>query len=79
MNYLLDEAKEHLRQLPPHVATRKSVTLMKELVVEIERLRTIVYGAFAHSYGPYSDTELLRRVVAILKTVNKAANVAKEQ
>lgn len=37
---------------------------------EIERLRNIISGAFAHSYGPYSHKELLRRVVAILKTIN---------
>lgn len=39
---------------------------------EIERLRYIISGALAHSYGPYSAKELLRRVVVIL---NKTAQV----
>ena len=40
-----------------------------KLQTEIDRLRDIISGALAHSYGPYSDTELLRRVVVILKSI----------
>ncbi len=34
---------------------------------EIERLQEIISGALAHSLGPYSDKNLLRRVVLILR------------
>ena len=51
----------------------------KALLREVERLRDIIDGALAHRYGPYSDKELLRRVVAILWTTkHKAAEAESE-
>ncbi len=46
---------------------------IEELEREVEGLSDIINGAFAHSYGPYSDKELLRRVVVILKTARHGA------
>lgn len=48
-------------------------TEMQRLTAEVKALREIISGALAHSYGPYSDKELLRRVVKIL---TKAADAA---
>jgi len=41
---------------------------IKEQQAKITRLQDIITGALAHSHGPYSDKELLRRVVVILKS-----------
>ncbi len=41
--------------------------------LEAERLQAIFAHALAHSYGPYSDKELLRHVVAILKAATPKA------
>ena len=51
---------------------------LRRLTTEVKALREGISGALAHSYGPYSDRELLRRVVKILNTTNhEAADAAK--
>lgn len=59
-----------LEDLANQLKSRMDQTVEKQSA-EIRRLREIITGALAWSFGPYSDTELLRRVVKILKTTGR--------
>ena len=45
--------------------------IVRDQSTEVDRLQGIISGARAHSFGPYSDKELLRRVIVILNTATK--------
>ena len=69
----LDAAKAHLQSLPPHVAVRRTATLLTQALAEIKQLRTdrdvLVDWLSAHVPSIYHEKgpdvcEILVRVTA---------------